>query len=178
MRSIIRSAINHFMNIMARIQNPNIKIGQNCTIAINVKFKGTNPIVIGNNCAIRDGAILVPLKGKIIIGNNSSIGAYNYLDGSGELYIGNNVRLGAHVCIYSANHKFEDINRPICEQGLSFKKVIIEDDVWIGAHATILSGVSIGTGVVIAAGAVVNRDVPSFSIFGGVPAKLIKKRTN
>ena len=70
----------------------------------------------------------------------------------------------------------EDINTPIYKQGILKAKVIINEYVWIGSNATILKGVNIGRGAIIAAGAVVNKDVPEYTIVGGVPAKTIKKR--
>lgn len=104
------------------------------------------------------------------------MGSFNYIDGEGGAIIGNGVRIGPHVCIHTANHVFSDPNIPIAEQGLQAKPVTIGNDVWIGAHAVVLSGVTIGDSSVIAAGAVVTRDVSSKVVVAGVPAREIKKR--
>ncbi|MDL2305398.1 acyltransferase, partial [Bacteroides sp. OttesenSCG-928-D19] len=73
------------------------------------------------------------------------------------------------------NHNFEDVNIPIDEQGVDTLPVVIEDDVWIGANAVILPGVTVGKHSVIAAGSVVSRSVPPYSVCAGIPAKVIKQ---
>ncbi|OBQ55583.1 acyltransferase [Tamlana sp. s12] len=175
-RSFIRNVISSLVLIKGKLQNPRLEVGKNSRIQWNVKFKGSNPISFGNNVSIRDGAIFIPLNGYIKFGNNCSVGAYNVIDGSGGLEVGNNVRIGPHVCIYSANHKFESKVQPIYKQGLKFEQVVIKDNVWIGANVTILAGITIESGSVIAAGSLVNKDIETDSIVAGVPAKLIKKR--
>lgn len=113
---------------------------------------------------------------KISIGDFSGIGEDSILGQTDEIRIGNNVLTGPQLMIFTQNHNFHDRTRLIREQGGSPEPVIIEDDVWIGARVTILAGVRIGEGSVIAAGAVVTKSFPPFSILGGVPAKLIGTR--
>lgn len=158
------------------MSNPNSKIGKLCNINWSVSFCGTTPITVGKKCDLRHCSILSPGHGSILIGENSSIGAFNYIDGNGDVEIGDNVRIGPHCAIYSANHTFDDITKNISSQSLSYGKVTLENNIWIGSHAVILAGVTIGEGSVIAAGFVVNRDVPPYSIVAGVPAKVIKYR--
>ena len=74
------------------------------------------------------------------------------------------------------NHGFYTREIPTIKQDYIDASIVIEDDVWIGGGTTILAGVHIGKGAIIAAGAVVNKDVPEYAIVGGVPAKLLKKR--
>ena len=91
--------------------------------------------------------------------------------------IGENVMMGPNCYIHSVNHRFDRIDIPMTKQGNSEPKpVIIDDDVWIGYGAIIMSGVHIAQGAVVAAGAVVVKDVPAYAIVGGVPAKVIKYR--
>lgn len=90
--------------------------------------------------------------------------------------IGDNVRIAAQVVIIPMNHIYEDPDTPIWKQGIRAKGIKIEDDVWIGAGAKILDGVTIGKGSVIGAGAVVTDDIPPYSVAVGVPARVIKKR--
>lgn len=137
-------------------------------------------IQIGANCLIAPGAIV---QGNVQIGDNGSIQTGSILVGYGSwknpecgIRIGNNVRIAPFVQIIAANHRFDDIHQPIAKQGLEFKPVIIEDDVWIAGRVIITAGVTIGTGSVLAAGAVITKDVPPWSIVGGVPAKVIKSR--
>jgi acetyltransferase-like isoleucine patch superfamily enzyme len=93
----------------------------------------------------------------------------------GPVSIGNNVNLAQGITVTALNHNFGDTTRKIDEQGISTKPVEIGDDVWIGANAVILPGVTIGRHAVVAAGAVVTNDVPNNCVVGGVPAKLIKQ---
>jgi len=110
------------------------------------------------------------------IGDHSNIGAYNYIGCSGYIEIGNDVMLSPRVSIYSENHNFSDIETPIKSQGVSKGITIIEDNCWIAANSIILSNVKIKRGSIVAAGAVVTKDVEENSIVGGNPAKLIRKR--
>lgn len=113
----------------------------------------------------------------IKIGSRSGLGLNSRIQG--PLYIGNDVMMGPDVIIYTSNHESSRTDIPMIEQGNTEKKpVIIEDDVWIGARSIIMSGVKIGKGSIIAAGAVVTKSVEPYSVVGGVPAKLIKYRKN
>ena len=113
---------------------------------------------------------------RIQIGKNVSLNEWVYLSGFGGLTIGDNVRIGHRVSIVTSDHDHADIETPIFKQGLVSSPVVVEDDVWIGCNATILKGVRIGKGAIIAAGAVVTKDVDPFAIVGGVPAKRISNR--
>lgn len=113
---------------------------------------------------------------RIHIGDDVTLNEWVYLSGFGGLRIGNHVRIGHRTSIVTSDHRHDDLNVPIHRQGLVFGEVIVEDDVWIGCNVTILKGVRIGRGSIIAAGAVVTRDVPEYAIFGGVPAKQIGVR--
>ena len=90
--------------------------------------------------------------------------------------IGNNVLIGYGAKILSANHHIPENHGVIFSSGHDVGPVIIEDGAWIGANAIVLPGVRIGTGAVVAASAVVTKDVEAFSIVGGVPAKIIRRR--
>lgn len=112
---------------------------------------------------------------NITIGENSGIGINAKIQKA--THIGDNVMMGPNVRIYTQNHKFEDKNKPMCAQGNEEpKKVIIENDVWIGDGTIILPGVTIKEGSIIGAGSVVTKDVEAYSIVAGNPAKLIKYR--
>lgn len=105
-------------------------------------------------------------------GDNVSINPYCYV--AGEINFGNDVAVANHTSFHSFNHSFSDKSMPIKEQPTINKPITIMDDVWIGSGCRILSGVKIGTRVVVAAGAVVTKSVPTNSIIAGVPAKVIK----
>jgi len=84
--------------------------------------------------------------------------------------------ISPRVSIYAENHVFNEVTQTIKSQGVVRKNVVIEDDCWIAANSIILAGVTIGKGSVVAAGSVVTTDVPPYSVVGGVPACIIKKR--
>lgn len=104
------------------------------------------------------------------------IGRYNQVNCTGEVHIGPNTIIGPFVLISSTNHRFEDPEVPIRDQGLEPATTTIRGNTWIGAHAVITAGVTIGTGVVVAAGAVVTKDVPDDVVVGGVPARVLRPR--
>jgi len=142
-----------------------------------------NGIVAGDRVTIGKFAIIRPVNAYgsdigvgLKIGNNSSIGPYSYIGCSGLIEIGNNVIMSPRVSIYAENHLYAGLDQPIMKQGVKREFVRIEDDCWIAANTVILSGVTIGKGSVIAAGSVVNKDVPPYSVVAGVPAKVIKSR--
>ncbi len=129
----------------------------------------------GNNLRIEMFCRLT-VPNNIYFGNNSGCNRYTYIDGTAGVYIGNNVLIGPSVKILTSNHIYDDISVPIRDQGWKYKPVIIENDCWIASNVIILPGVHIGKKSIIAAGSVVTKDIPSYSIVGGIPAKLIRNR--
>ena len=111
--------------------------------------------------------------GDVIIGDNTRIGLHNTI--IGPVTIGSHVNLAQGITVTALNHNFSQSDKRIDEQGVSTNQVVIGDDVWIGANATILPGVTIGSHCVVAAGAVVTKDIPDRSVAAGVPAKIIKR---
>ena len=123
--------------------------------------------VVESYCCINNAV------GDVTIGDYTRIGIHCTV--IGPVCIGNNVNLAQGITVTALNHNFKDTTRRIDEQGISTKPVVISDDVWIGANAVILPGVTIGRHVVVAAGAVVTKDVPDNCVVGGVPTKVIKQ---
>lgn len=114
-------------------------------------------------------------------GNNLEIGNYSGLGRncliSGRVRIGNCVMIGPEVMFLARSHRFDRTDIPMSVQGEEeMRLIVIGDDVWIGARALILRGVTVGDGAIVGAGAVVTKDVPSFAIVAGNPAKIIKWR--
>lgn len=114
--------------------------------------------------------------GYFEIGDESYIGCNAVMGAGGGICIGSKVLIGHTVNIHAENHLFNDPYLDIRDQGVSYKGVVIEDNVWIGSQVTILDGVKIGTGTVIGAGAVVTKSLAPNSIVAGVPAKVIGTR--
>jgi acetyltransferase-like isoleucine patch superfamily enzyme len=133
-------------------------------------------VTIGKLAIIMCTGVIANKGVGLEIGDYSAVGAQSFLGCQGGIKLGNNVIMGPGVRIFSENHNYKDTAVPIRLQGETRTGVVIEDDCWVGSGATILDGVTIGTGTLIAAGSVVVNDIPSFSIVAGVPAKLIKKR--
>lgn len=129
------------------------KVGDATSVLRKVTFFCPNTIYIGNNCVINPLCILDGRGGKLIIGNN--------------------VDIGRETNVWTLEHDVNDDNH-----GTLGSDTIIDDYVWISTRCTILPGVHIGKGAVVAAGAVVTKDVPPMAIVGGVPAKVIGERTN
>ena len=151
---------------------------------VYVSALSKNGIQFGNNVSI--GAFsrvivstsLNDIGDKIVIGNNVGIGEFAYLGGAGGLEIGDECIVGQYLSCHPENHNYENINLSIRYQGVSRKGIKIGKNCWIGSKVTILDGVSIGNGSIIAAGSVVTKSFSENSIIGGVPAKLLKSRTN
>ena len=126
----------------------------------------------GKNVNVEKNAFFTP---DLKIGNQSGLGINCEL--YGPITIGDNVMMGPDVVIYTSGHAHDRIDIPMNRQGnTEAMPVTIGNDVWIGRRVMIMPGVNIGDGCIIAAGAVVTKDVPPYSIAGGVPAKVVKKR--
>lgn len=136
--------------------------GTNVRIPAGCSFTGCENITVGNN---------------VFFGVNTRV-----LTTKARLNIGNYVMFGPGVTIVSGNHRTDVLGKYMCtitdadKRAEDDQNVTIEDDVWIGANAIILKGVTIGKGSVIAAGSVVTKSFPPYSIIGGIPAKLLKPR--
>lgn len=133
----------------------------------------TDRLLMGAQSWIAGYAIV---RGDIELGDNVSINPYACL--SGKVKIGNGARIASHVSIVGFNHGFDDTETPIHRQPLTSLGIEIGDDVWIGANAAVLDGVKIGRGAIIAAGAVVTKNIPPMAVAGGVPARVLRYRTD
>jgi acetyltransferase-like isoleucine patch superfamily enzyme len=140
----------------------------------------TNFRHIGRGCEI-DRIESTEIGEKVILGDNVKL----IISGMAKCFIGNNVGVADGTYIRSANHKFSDLNTNILDQGHNWNKVqfnnkeygiVIEDNVWIGARAIILSGAHIGAGSVVSAGCVISNKIPENSIVVGNPGRVIGNR--
>lgn len=127
----------------------------------------------GKNFLI-DRSVLIKGMNNIEVGDNIWIGFGCVLNGTGGIKIGNNVLIAQGVKIYSENHDYRDRDVDIMFQDGIRKPVYIEDGAWLCANCVILPGVRVGKHAVVAAGGVVTKDVPPYTVYGGVPAKFIK----
>lgn len=130
---------------------------------------------IGDNVAVYEDVYIKNID-KLTIGRNVSIHPMSYLDAAGGIEIGNDVSIAHGVTVMSSSHEYMGDDVPIKYQRINLKKTTIGNNVWIGAKATILFGVTIGDGCVIGANSLVNKDIPAKTVAGGIPAKKIKER--
>lgn len=128
----------------------------------------------GRLVAVFDGVHLKSVE-SLSLGSHVSIHPMSYLDATGGIRIGSNVSIAHSVTIMSTEHKYDQSEHFIRDAPLSLLPVEIGDDVWLGAGVKVLAGVNIGSHVVVGAGAVVTRDIPSDSVAVGIPARVIKQ---
>lgn len=128
---------------------------------------------LGDYSVVESFACINNAVGDVIIGDHTRIGLHNTI--IGPVTIGSHVNLAQGITITALNHNFDDSEKRIDQQGISTKEVVLEDDIWVGANAVILPGVTIGNHAVVAAGAIVTKDVPPHSLVAGVPAKVIRQ---
>lgn len=149
-------------------------------------LRGGKYISIGNRVSIGKNVTLTAwdsyqdqrFNPEIKIGDNSSIGDDSHITAINRIVIGNNVRSGKKILITDNSHGASDLRlidiapnkRPLYSKG----PVIIEDNVWIGEKASIMPGVHVGYGSIIAANSVVTKDVPPYCVVAGIPAKVVK----
>ncbi|GFE69588.1 DapH/DapD/GlmU-related protein [Chroococcus sp. FPU101] len=153
-----------------------VKIG--CDV--HIKCHGRNSTIYLRKKAILDRGVDIRSldNGLIDIGQGTYIGPYVCIAGPGPIKIGNNCLIASQSGIYGNNHRYNDPNRTIFEQGIICQGITIEDDCWLGSGVKVLDGVTIRQGSVIGAGAVVTKNIPAYSIAMGVPAQVISKRIN
>jgi acetyltransferase-like isoleucine patch superfamily enzyme len=155
------------------------EVGHGLVMKKNAQFiiGAKTRIKIGKNLQVADGAkIYVEPDSCLTVGDGVFIGAQTTLIATFDLSIGSHSQIAHQVTITDNDHQFNDVSRPIVEQGFNKSKVIIEEDVWIGGHAVVLRGVRIGNHSVIGAGCVVTKEVPPYSVAVGNPARVISQR--
>lgn len=132
-----------------------------------------NYFEIGHNATIEDFSFVNNGMGPVKIGNHVFVGASNVIIGPVVLH--DHIMTAQNVVISGLNHGFEDVNIAFRYQPCTVSEIVINEGCWIGANAVITSGVTVGKYSIIAAGSVVTKDIPSYSMVGGNPAKLIKQ---
>ncbi|MFN3491410.1 MAG: acyltransferase [Anaerolineales bacterium] len=154
------------------------KLGANSHLGMGLLVYDPQNIKIGENFSIRRNSVLGAINGELVIGNNVSIAENVTVNASekGKIILGNYVLIAPNTVLRASDHVTTRADQTIREQGHTGGEIIVEDDVWIGANCVVVAGTRIGKGAVIAAGAVVTKDVEPYTIVGGVPAKFLKKR--
>lgn len=132
-----------------------------------------NNFVLGSKSVIEDFSTINNGVGDVSIGRETTIGMSNVI--IGPVTIGNNVIMAQNIVASGLNHNYKDVHLPIQQQGVSMAQIHIEDDCWIGANVVVTAGVTIGKHSVVAAGSVVTKNVPPFSVAAGNPARVIRQ---
>ncbi len=162
-------------------------VGEKVYFSGRAYIKNGKYFSIGNNTKFHEHAMLsawdnhngIHFTPQVIIGDSCSFGDYIHITCCNKITIGNALLTGMHVIISDNNHG--DVNREMMSQPpllrpLSSKgEIVIENNVWIGDKVSILGGVRIGEGAIIAANAVVTKDVPAYSVVGGVPSRVLRQ---
>lgn len=148
----LTAAKNCYVSLLADIYDAHLTLGEDCMIGAHALIRGA----------------------RVKLGKNSTVNSYAYLQGN--IVAGDDVRIAPKATVCAFNHGFDDITKPIAAQMPSSKGIRIGNDVWIGTGAILLDGITVGSHVVIAAGSVVTRDVPDYTVVGGNPARVIRDR--
>ncbi|MCG9753930.1 acyltransferase [Shewanella insulae] len=159
--------------VLMRVET--VSIGKECFIAPQAKLfaEPGRDILIGDRCMIAADSFL---HGPIVMGKEVAINHGCSLDGGrGKIVIGDQTRIANNVTIYAFNHGMHP-DTPIYQQSSRSKGIVIGKDVWIGAQAGIVDGVTIGDCAVIGMGCIVTKDVPDYAIVAGNPARIIGDR--
>ena len=174
-------------------------VGSSCFIEKNVRMRAPQRVFLGdrvfigegsyidasppgseiqikNDASISQGVVIRASGGKVVINEMVNVGTRSIIFGPGGVEIGKNSLIAQNVELMSGLHAFKDPSTPIRFQGGEAEKILIGEDVWLGGHVIVLPGVTIGRGSVIGSGAVVTKDIPTYSIAVGVPAKVVRKR--
>lgn len=174
-------------------------VGSNCLIGKNVHFRvpekiflgdrvfiGDNAcldaaffkseIRLGNDVHIEEGCYIKAGIGNVVIHEGVRIHRFSLLAGYGGVEIGKNSLLANNVELLSSDHIFDDPTIPIRFQGTRMGRIVIGEDVWLGAYVIVLPGVKISNGSVVGAGSVVTKSIPGYSVAVGNPARVLKKR--
>jgi len=132
-----------------------------------------NKFLLGKNSTIEDFCTINNGVGDVIIGDRTRVGMGCVVIGPVE--IGDDIMFAQNIVVSGLNHSFEDITKPISDQKVSTSKIIIENEVWIGANSIVTAGVTIGKHSVIGGGSVVTKNIPPYSVAVGNPAKIVKR---
>jgi acetyltransferase-like isoleucine patch superfamily enzyme len=163
-----REAQQHFQDELAR--EVELTLGPDCYLSPKA-YLHAQSIRLGARCIVAAG---VRVNGRFIAGEHCSLNLHCSV--LGDVTFGSFVRVAAGACVLGFNHVSDDLETPICLQGVRSKGITVGDDVWIGANALVLDGVSVGSHAIIAAGAVVTKDVPDYAIVTGNPARVVRDR--
>lgn len=178
--SIQASEVNRILlaKILRRVKNRFYGVPMRVSAGRNLSYRKGSSVIFGENVGLGDRNSVTAVGGSIVFGNNfkSNEQVLFNADIGGTLRFGDDCLVGPGCIFRTSNHVFSNTLIPIRKQGHTHEDIIIGNDVWIGARALILPGVSIGDGCVVGAGAVVTQSFEAYSILAGMPARVIGSR--
>jgi maltose O-acetyltransferase len=163
-----------------RLRMLGAKIGRHCAIRYDIVPANPWDLVTGDHVTFDANVTLLTIgprrpEPRLVFGSRIYCNRYTMFDATDRIEVGSDVLIGPHCYITDHDHGMAR-GSPMHSQPMDSKPVKIGSDVWIGAHVVVLKGVTIGDGSVIAAGAIVNKDVPPGTIVGGVPGRVLRER--
>lgn len=175
-----------FIGKRVKLRNrKHIQLGRNFIAEDDCEIQGASKegVRFGDNVTVGSFSMIRPsgyygreLGVGLQVGNRSNIGPFAYIGCSGGITIGDDVMMGPRVSLFAENHNFKSCDVTMRSQGVTRQSIVVEDDCWLASGSIILAGVKIGKGSIVAAGSIVTKDVPPYSIAAGSPAKVIKSR--
>ena len=160
-----------YQSLLARSRG--ITTGKNCFLSPLAAIIGSpgDHLKLGEESYVAAGAYIT---GDVSLGSRCTVNPYVTL--RGRFRCGDEVRIGAQSCILGFNHGFDRTDIPVSQQTHTSKGIVFGDDVWVGSQVTVIDGVTVGNHAILAAGAVVTKDVPNYAIVAGNPAKIMRIR--
>jgi acetyltransferase-like isoleucine patch superfamily enzyme len=158
-----------------------MQLGQGSRIDWTARVTGPGRIAIGNSCTVGRNCHLKSASDQrgfgepnLVLGNNVFLNDGTIVDANYLVVIGDNTMLGPHCMVIDSNHRFNDPDRAVTDQGCEYKPVTIGRDCWIGAHSLVLAGVTVGDHSIIGANSTVTHDIPPCSLAVGTPARTVR----
>lgn len=177
-RRALRSARRRARLVLVRLVHPRAKFGSGSDVrgGLRLLIAPGGRVELGAQCVV-DHGMTIECRGRLAVGDRTIFGHHCTIGVDDEVTIGPDCLIAEMVAIRDHDHEFGADDRPVREQGSRTAKVVLGSDVWVGGRATITAGVKVGDHAIVAAGAVVTRDVEPWMIVGGVPARVIGERS-
>lgn len=155
-----------------------ILIGENVTFRKDVEIRATGKaaVIIGSNVKLDRGVRIIATNNSTVeIGDNSAVGLHTVMNGGDSISLGRYSLISGFVYLQTSMHQHE-VGIPIRKQGYDHGPIVLEDDVWLGAHVVVMPGVTIRTGSIVGSSSVVTKSIEEGQVVAGVPAKVIRSR--
>lgn len=164
--------------VVSNMRSPRAHFGAGCDIRLGMEIviEGEGRIAVGPKCVLDRGLVLAAIGGSVCVGARTIFGHHCTIAAHESVTIGTDCLIAELVSIRDHDHGTASVDQPMNRQRGITAPVVIGDDVWIGAKATVMKGVAIGSHAIVAAGAVVTHDVPPYAVVAGVPARVMADR--